>query len=52
MKAIKGGQGKNGRPGRASSVVYGMPKAVAEAGCAEKVVAVNKVINGEIMNMV
>lgn len=35
----------------ASSVVYGMPKAVVEAGCAEKVVSLSNVV-GEILNMV
>ncbi|MBX3237175.1 MAG: chemotaxis response regulator protein-glutamate methylesterase [Nitrospiraceae bacterium] len=51
MKAIKAARGRTVAQDEASSVVYGMPKAVAEAGCAEKVVALNKVI-GEIMNMV
>jgi len=51
MKAIKAAGGRTVAQDEASSVVYGMPKAVVEAGCAEKVVALPKVI-GEIMNMV
>jgi two-component system chemotaxis response regulator CheB len=51
MKAIKAAGGRTVAQDEASSVVYGMPKAVVEAGCAEKVVALSKVI-GEIMNMV
>ena len=34
-----------------SALVYGMPKAVVEAGCADKVVPLSHVA-GEIMNMV
>jgi two-component system, chemotaxis family, protein-glutamate methylesterase/glutaminase len=51
MKAIKAAKGRTVAQDEASSVVYGMPKAVVEAGCAEKVVSLSKVI-GEIMNMV
>ena len=51
MKAIKAAGGRTVAQDEASSVVYGMPKAVVEAGCAEKVVSLSKVI-GEIMNMV
>ncbi|HMZ55993.1 MAG TPA: chemotaxis response regulator protein-glutamate methylesterase [Nitrospira sp.] len=51
MKAIKAVGGRTVAQDEASSVVYGMPKAVVEAGCAEKVVSLSKVI-GEIMNMV
>ncbi|HQY57514.1 MAG: chemotaxis response regulator protein-glutamate methylesterase [Nitrospira sp.] len=51
MRAIKAAKGRTVAQDEASSVVYGMPKAVVEAGCAEKVVSLSKVI-GEIMNMV
>ena len=51
MKAIKAAKGRTVAQDEASSVVYGMPKAVAEAGCADKVVSLSKVV-GEIMNMV
>ncbi len=51
MKAIKAAGGRTVAQDEASSVVYGMPKAVVEAGCAEKVVSLSKVI-GEVMNMV
>ena len=51
MKAIKAANGRTVAQDEASSVVYGMPKAVVEAGCADKVVSLSKVI-GEIMNMV
>ena len=51
MKAIKAAKGRTVAQDEASSVVYGMPKAVVEAGCAEKVVSLSKVV-GEIMNMV
>lgn len=51
MKAIKAAKGRTIAQDEASCVVYGMPKAVVEAGCAEKVVSLSNVI-GEIMNMV
>ncbi len=51
MKAIKAVGGRTVAQDEASSVVYGMPKAVVEAGCAEKVVSLSKVI-GESMNKV
>jgi two-component system chemotaxis response regulator CheB len=51
MKAIKAAKGRTVAQDEASSVVYGMPKAVVEAGCADKVVSLSKVM-GEIMNMV
>ena len=51
MRAIKAAKGRTVAQDEASSVAYGMPKAVVEAGCAEKVVSLSKVI-GEIMNMV
>lgn len=51
MKAIKAANGRTVAQDEASSVVYGMPKAVVEAGCADKVVSLSKVV-GEIMNMV
>ncbi|GMV52085.1 MAG: chemotaxis response regulator protein-glutamate methylesterase [Nitrospira sp.] len=51
MKAIKAAKGRTIAQDEASSVVYGMPKAVVESGCADKVVSLSKVV-GEIMNMV
>lgn len=51
MKAIKAAGGRTVAQDEASSVVYGMPKAVVEAGCAEKVVPLSNVV-GEILNMV
>ncbi|MBV6470468.1 chemotaxis response regulator protein-glutamate methylesterase [Nitrospirales bacterium NOB] len=51
MKAIKAVNGRTIAQDEASSVVYGMPKAVIESGCADKVVSLVKVV-GEIMNMV
>ncbi len=51
MKAITAAKGRTVAQDEASCVVYGMPKAVVEAGFAEKVVPLSKVM-GEIMNMV
>jgi two-component system chemotaxis response regulator CheB len=42
MKAIKAAGGRTVAQDEASSVVYGMPKAVVEAGCAEKVVSLSQ----------
>ncbi len=51
MKAIKAVKGRTIAQDEASCVVYGMPKAVVEAGCAEKVVPLEQVV-GELLNMV
>lgn len=51
MKAIKAAKGRTIAQDEASCVVYGMPKAVVEAGCAEKVVPLGQVV-GELLNMV
>ena len=51
MKAMKAAKGRTIAQDETSCVVYGMPKAVVEAGCADKVVPLSHVA-GEIMNMV
>lgn len=51
MKAIKAGNGRTIAQDEATSVVYGMPKAVVDSGLADKVVPLEK-IAGEIANMV
>lgn len=51
MKALKAANGRSIAQDEASCVVYGMPKAVVEAGCAEKVVPLHNVV-GELLNMV
>ncbi len=51
MKAIKAAKGRTIAQDEASCVVYGMPKAVVEAGYADKVVPLSGVV-GEILNMV
>jgi two-component system chemotaxis response regulator CheB len=51
IKAMKAAKGRTIAQDEASCVVYGMPKAVVEAGCADKVVPLSHVA-GEIMNMV
>ncbi|MEW6248569.1 MAG: chemotaxis response regulator protein-glutamate methylesterase [Nitrospirota bacterium] len=51
MRAIKDAKGRTIAQDEATCVVYGMPKAVVEAGCAEKVVPLPQVV-GEIVNMV
>ena len=51
IKAMKAAHGRTIAQDEASCVVYGMPKAVVEAGCADKVVPLSHVV-GEIMNMV
>lgn len=51
MRALKAAKGRSIAQDEASCVVYGMPKAVVEAGCAEKVVALQHIV-GELLNMV
>ncbi len=51
IKAMKAAKGRTIAQDEASCVVYGMPKAIVEAGCADKVVPLSHVV-GEIMNMV
>ncbi len=50
-RALRGAKGRIIAQDEASCVVYGMPKAVVEAGYADKVVPL-PLIAGEIMNMV
>lgn len=51
MKAIKASKGRTIAQDEKTSIVYGMPKAVVEAGCADKVVALPHIV-GEVLNMV
>lgn len=51
MKAIKASKGRTIVQDEKSCIVYGMPKAVVEAGCADKVVALPQIV-GEVLNMV
>jgi two-component system chemotaxis response regulator CheB len=51
MKAIKAAKGRTIAQDEQSSIVYGMPKAVVDAGCADKVIPLSGVV-GEILNMV
>ena len=51
MKAIKAAKGRTIAQDEQSCIVYGMPKAVVEAGCADKVIPLSSVV-GEILNMV
>ncbi len=51
MKAIKAAHGRTIAQDEKTSIVYGMPKAVVEAGCADKVVPLPHIV-GEILNMV
>lgn len=51
MRAIKAGKGRTVAQNEASCTVYGMPRAVVENGCADKVVPLSQ-IAGEIMNMI
>jgi two-component system chemotaxis response regulator CheB len=51
MRAIQRSHGRTLAQDEASSVVYGMPKAVVEDGCAQKVLPLSS-IAGEIVNMV
>lgn len=51
MKAIKAAKGRTIAQDEKTCIVYGMPKAVIEAGCADKVIPLSGVV-GEILNMV
>lgn len=51
MKAMKASKGRTIVQDEKSCIVYGMPKAVVEAGCADKVVALPQIV-GEVLNMV
>lgn len=51
MRAIKKGKGRTVAQNEASCTVYGMPRAVVENGCADKIVPLSQ-IAGEIMNMI
>lgn len=51
MKAIKAAKGRTIAQDEKTCIVYGMPKAVVEAGCADKVVALPHIV-GEVLNMV
>lgn len=51
MKAIKAARGRTIAQDEATCIVYGMPKAVVEAGYADKVIPLSGVV-GEILNMV
>lgn len=51
MKAIKAAKGRTVAQDEKSCLVYGMPKAIVDAGCADKVVPLSQ-IAGEIVNMV
>jgi two-component system chemotaxis response regulator CheB len=51
MKAIKAAKGRTIAQDEKSCIVYGMPKAVVEAGYADKVIPLSGVV-GEILNMV
>jgi two-component system chemotaxis response regulator CheB len=51
MKAIKDSKGRTVAQDEATCVVYGMPKAVVEAGYADKVVPLSHVA-GEVANMI
>jgi two-component system chemotaxis response regulator CheB len=51
MRAIKVGRGRTVAQNEASCTVYGMPRAVVENGCADKIVPLSQ-IAGEIMNMI
>ncbi len=51
MKAIKASKGRTIAQDEKTCIVYGMPKAVVEAGCADKVVPLPHIV-GEVLNMV
>lgn len=51
MRAIKAAKGRTIAQDEKSCIVYGMPKAVIEAGCADKIISLSGVV-GEILNMV
>lgn len=51
MKAIKASNGRTIAQDEKTCIVYGMPKAVVDAGCADKVVPLPHIV-GEVLNMV
>ncbi len=51
MKAIKASKGRTIVQDEQTCIVYGMPKAVVDAGCADKVVPLPHIV-GELLNMV
>ena len=51
MKAMKTSKGRTIAQDEKTCIVYGMPKAVVEAGCADKVVPLPHIV-GELLNMV
>ena len=51
MKALKASKGRTIVQDEKTCIVYGMPKAVVEAGCADKVVPLPHIV-GELLNMV
>lgn len=51
MKAIKAAKGRTIAQDEQTCIVYGMPKAVVEAGYADKIIPLSGVV-GEILNMV
>jgi two-component system chemotaxis response regulator CheB len=51
MKAIKASKGRTIAQDETTCIVYGMPKAVVDAGCADKVVPLPHIV-GEVLNMV
>jgi len=51
MKAVKASKGRTIVQDEKTCIVYGMPKAVVDAGCADKVVPLPHIV-GEILNMV
>jgi two-component system chemotaxis response regulator CheB len=51
MRAIKGTKGRTIAQNEATCTVYGMPKAVVDAGLADKVVPLSH-IAGEVLNMI
>ncbi|KAF4516283.1 hypothetical protein B566_EDAN000524 [Ephemera danica] len=51
MKALKAAKGRTIAQDEKTCIVYGMPKAVVEAGCADKVVPLPHIV-GEVLNMV
>ena len=51
MKALKASKGRTIAQDENTCIVYGMPKAVVEAGCADKIVPLPHIV-GEVLNMV
>jgi two-component system chemotaxis response regulator CheB len=51
MRAINSGKGRTVAQNEASCTVYGMPRAVVEHWCADKIVPLPQ-IAGESMNMI